>query len=107
MGDRDRGKKIEERPKREVDEGMPVSFPAPVSPLPPGTYLSPLSLRPFLSLISRLTPRSVSFDSLTPFKQKEYSEHIGSAKQEKTRISRLEKSIPLIAEGKGLNDKYR
>lgn len=47
------------------------------------------------------------FDSLTPFKQKEYAEHIGNAKQEKTRISRLEKSIPLILEGKGLNDKYR
>lgn len=48
-----------------------------------------------------------SFDSLTPGKQKEYSEHIGSAKQEKTRISRLEKAIPLILEGKGLHDKYK
>jgi uncharacterized protein YdeI (YjbR/CyaY-like superfamily) len=47
------------------------------------------------------------FNSLTPGKQREYAEHIGSAKQEKTRISRLEKSIPLILEGKGLNDRYR
>jgi uncharacterized protein YdeI (YjbR/CyaY-like superfamily) len=47
------------------------------------------------------------FNSLTPGKQREYAEHIGSAKQDKTRISRLEKSIPLILEGKGLNDRYR
>ena len=47
------------------------------------------------------------FDGLTLYKQNEYLEHIGSAKQEKTRISRLEKSIPLILEGKGLHDKYR
>ncbi len=47
------------------------------------------------------------FNSLTPYKQKEYAEHIGSAKQEKTRITRLDKSIGLILDGKGLNDKYR
>lgn len=47
------------------------------------------------------------FETLTPFKQKEYAEHIGSAKQEKTRISRLEKAIPMILDGIGLNDKYR
>ena len=47
------------------------------------------------------------FEQLTPGKQREYSEHIGSAKQEKTRTSRLEKAIPLILEGKGLHDKYK
>lgn len=48
-----------------------------------------------------------AFLMLTPGKQREYSEYIGSAKQEKTRISRLDKCIPLILQGKGLNDKYR
>ena len=48
-----------------------------------------------------------NFNSLTPYKQKEYAEHIGSAKQEKTRLNRLDKAIGLILEGKGLNDKYR
>lgn len=48
-----------------------------------------------------------AFDRLTPYKQKEYIEYIGGAKQEKTRISRLEKAIALILEGKGLNDKYQ
>lgn len=48
-----------------------------------------------------------AFESLTKGKQREYAEYIGSAKQEKTRLSRLEKIIPMIREGVGLNDKYR
>jgi uncharacterized protein YdeI (YjbR/CyaY-like superfamily) len=48
-----------------------------------------------------------NFSQLTPFKQREYIDYILDAKQEKTRIVRVEKSIPLILEGKGLNDKYR
>ena len=47
------------------------------------------------------------FATFTPFKQKEFAEYIGTAKQEKTRITRLEKSIGMILEGIGLNDKYR
>lgn len=48
-----------------------------------------------------------AFDDLTPFKQKEYVEHIDSAKREATKMSRLEKIKPMILEGVGLNDKYR
>lgn len=47
------------------------------------------------------------FEALTPYKQKEYKEHISSAKQDKTRIARLEKCIPMIRNGIGLNDKYK
>lgn len=47
------------------------------------------------------------FESLTPYKQKEYCEHISSAKREATRLNRLEKSIPMIRKGIGLHDKYR
>lgn len=47
------------------------------------------------------------FETLTPYKQREYLEFIESAKQEKTKLARLEKIKPLLAEGKGLNDKYR
>lgn len=47
------------------------------------------------------------YNSLTPGKQREYAEHIGGAKQEATRLNRLDKAMPLIKEGKGLNDKYR
>jgi uncharacterized protein YdeI (YjbR/CyaY-like superfamily) len=48
-----------------------------------------------------------AFEALTPFKQKEYVEHINTAKREATKISRLEKIKPMVLEGVGLNDKYR
>lgn len=48
-----------------------------------------------------------SFEQLTPFKQREYSEYIATAKREATRITRLEKINPMILDGIGLNDKYR
>jgi len=48
-----------------------------------------------------------SFKKLTYSKQKEYTEYITSAKQEQTKLSRLEKIVPLILDGKGLNDLYR
>lgn len=49
----------------------------------------------------------IHFEALTPYKQREYLEYIESAKQEKTKLNRLEKIKPLLIEGKGLNDKYR
>lgn len=48
-----------------------------------------------------------AFNTLTPYKQKEYHEYIHSAKRESTQLKRLEKTTPLILSGKGLNDKYR
>lgn len=48
-----------------------------------------------------------AFNTLTPFKQREYCEYIESAKREATRISRIEKCLPMILNGIGLNDKYR
>lgn len=47
-----------------------------------------------------------AFEKLTPGKQKEYIQYLNEAKQEKTKLSRLDKIRPLIREGKGLNDKY-
>ena len=48
-----------------------------------------------------------AFYALSPGKQKEYSNHILSAKQEKTKISRLGKIKPMILSGVGLHDKYK
>jgi uncharacterized protein YdeI (YjbR/CyaY-like superfamily) len=48
-----------------------------------------------------------AFEKLTPYKQKEYIEHISSAKKKETKIARMEKSIPMILEGVGLHDKYK
>lgn len=49
----------------------------------------------------------INFDKLTPFKQKEYMEYISTAKRDATKDARLQKIIPMILEGIGLNDKYR
>jgi len=48
-----------------------------------------------------------AFLKLTPGKQREYAGHIGEAKREATKQSRLEKIIPMILEGKDLHDKYK
>ncbi len=48
-----------------------------------------------------------AFDALTPGKQREYADHVSSAKQEATRQRRLEKIIPMIESGVGLHDKYK
>lgn len=45
-----------------------------------------------------------AFDSLTPGRQRGYLLYFSSAKQAKTRIERIEKYIPEILKGKGLND---
>lgn len=47
------------------------------------------------------------FMALTSYKQGEYCEYISEAKQQKTKESRLQKIIPMISAGLGLNDKYR
>lgn len=45
-----------------------------------------------------------AFGALTPGRQRGYILHFTSAKQAKTRMSRIEKCVPRILEGKGLHD---
>ncbi|MED3884229.1 YdeI/OmpD-associated family protein [Priestia sp. TRN 1309] len=45
-----------------------------------------------------------AFTTLTPGRQRAYILHFSAAKQSKTRASRVEKCIPNILNGKGLND---
>ncbi len=47
------------------------------------------------------------FDQLSPGKQREYAEHISTAKKEATRLKRIEKISTMIKKGIGLNDKYK
>lgn len=47
------------------------------------------------------------FRTLAPYKRRDYCEYIAEAKQQKTKESRLEKIIPMISKGIGLNDKYK
>jgi len=48
-----------------------------------------------------------AFEKFSPYKQYEFLEYIETAKQEKTKLSRIEKVIPMILGNIGLNDKYR
>ena len=48
-----------------------------------------------------------TFNAFTKGRQREFADYINEAKQEKTRLARLEKVIPLILDNVGLNDKYR
>ena len=45
-----------------------------------------------------------AFTSLTPGRQRAYLHHFSQAKQSQTREARIEKYIPQILKGKGLND---
>ena len=45
-----------------------------------------------------------AFSKLTPGRQKQYNMHFSAPKQSQTRQSRVEKAIPQIFNGKGLND---
>jgi uncharacterized protein YdeI (YjbR/CyaY-like superfamily) len=50
---------------------------------------------------------NVAFKKLTPGKQKEYNLYVEEAKQDATKMKRIEKIVPLVLQGIGLNDKYK
>ena len=50
---------------------------------------------------------AVAFEKLNLTKKREFAEYIAEAKRATTKVTRLEKIIPMILEGVGLNDKYR
>ena len=78
-----------------------------------GLVVKPSSKKPLIipeELLNELDKNealSVKFQGLNLTKKREFSNHISSAKQLKTKQSRIVKIIPLIMEGIGLNDKYR
>ena len=50
---------------------------------------------------------TAAFRKLTPGRQREYAEHIASAKRDDTKQKRIDKALPMILAGIGLHDKYR
>lgn len=48
-----------------------------------------------------------AFETMNLTKKREYAEHIETAKREATKQSRLERIIPMIRDGVGMNDKYK
>jgi uncharacterized protein YdeI (YjbR/CyaY-like superfamily) len=58
----------------------------------------------FQKSLDKNKPLKTAFDALTPGRQRGYLFYFSQPKQAKTRESRIEKSIPDILKGKGLND---
>ncbi len=50
---------------------------------------------------------SDNFKNMRPGLQREYAGYIADAKREDTKLRRIEKILPMISKGVGLNDKYR
>ncbi|MCR9066343.1 MAG: YdeI/OmpD-associated family protein [Cytophagales bacterium] len=58
----------------------------------------------FKSILDEQPELKKAFEELTPGRQRAYLLHFSQPKQSKTRTSRVEKAIPKIMDGKGLND---
>jgi len=58
----------------------------------------------FKSKLDQSPALKTAFGALTPGRQRFYILHFSAAKQSKTRASRIEKCIPRILKGQGLND---
>ena len=58
----------------------------------------------FQNKLDKSAALKTAFEGLTPGRQRAYLFHFGQAKQSKTRMARVEKYIPQILKGKGLDD---
>jgi uncharacterized protein YdeI (YjbR/CyaY-like superfamily) len=58
----------------------------------------------FQKKLDQIPALKAAFDALTPGRQRGYILYFSGAKQSKTRESRVEKCMPQILNGKGLND---
>ena len=58
----------------------------------------------FEEVLKEIPELKTAFESLTPGRQRGYLLHFSQPKQSKTRISRIEKCMEQILNGKGLND---
>lgn len=47
------------------------------------------------------------FESLSPSGRREYAAYVAEAKRAETKLRRVDRSIELLRQGKGLNDRYR
>lgn len=78
-----------------------------------GLKLKPEKFKPvavselLAKILNKNKPLKTAFEKLTPGKQKEYNIYIVEAKQETTKLARIEKIKPMILKGLGLNDKYK
>ena len=68
----------------------------------------PIVIPPELkNALRRAKGATAAFRKLRPGSQREFSEYIADAKRDETKQRRIEKILPKIVAGAGLNDKYR
>lgn len=58
----------------------------------------------FQDKLNKMSALKTAFNALTPGRQRAYLLYFSAAKQSKTRVSRIEKYIPQILAGKGMDD---
>jgi uncharacterized protein YdeI (YjbR/CyaY-like superfamily) len=63
-------------------------------------------LEEFKNKLDENSALKIAFELLTPGRQRAYILHFSQPKQSKTRVERIEKLMPQILIGKGLNDDY-
>ena len=61
----------------------------------------------FQNKLKKMPALKTAFNALTPGRQRGYLLYFSGAKQSKTRESRVEKCMPQILNGKGLDDQWR
>lgn len=67
----------------------------------------PLIIPPLLEKALEKNQLVDIFESLSLTSKRDYAEYIELAKREETKLSRLDKILPMIKSGIGLNDKYK
>jgi len=75
-----------------------------IAPAPKKSLSIPDELSDAFKTVPRLKD---CFEKLAPYKQREFADHVSGAKRTDTRVRRLDKIIPMILDGKGLNERYR
>lgn len=97
----------------EIDRGLIVSYiEEAVANERAGKKIKPQS-KPLIvppelqAVLDSDPPLAEVFDSLGLTKKRDYCEYIEVAKRAETKQQRLEKIIPMIREGLGMNDRYR
>jgi uncharacterized protein YdeI (YjbR/CyaY-like superfamily) len=91
-------KLIKEAAKND-QKGLKVEQPKPKKPK---SIPSPLR-----EMLDENPKAKETYENLPPSEQKAYIEHIRDAKRDSTKERRAKKSISLLNQGKGLNDKYK
>ena len=102
------------RSKGEIDRGLIEAYVGEAIALAErGVEIKPQRNKPVevpAELRAALRKRAAvraSFEAMTPGKRREYAEYVASAKRDDTKQKRIDKILPMIESGIGLNDKYR